>query len=326
MYKLNFLLYPNVQNYHITKESSLNILDDNDTFNKLKKEFLFKYKFENLKTIDFSKWGILGLFLELKGEIAVSLGESQAIIDAALEYEKLGFNITWLTLNKQGTVNLDNLKLKKFDYIFISSYVMDTFVKINLEEIKSISNAKIVSNASAHFDKTSDIVIFDCYKICGYTSCAIILYNNEFQEQNLANIDALAIYLCFENLKTQNFNISNKKLFIEQLKKNFKEDLYFFVDTQETLPYTLHFGLKNIKAREMIRTLALSNIFITNGEGCSLGLSRPSRVIQAMGYDELTSRNAISLSFCEEYSLEEIEKIAKFFYKKYKQIRLLNEQ
>ncbi len=326
MYKLNFLLYPNVQNYHITKNNSLSILSENTAFKKIKKEFLLKYQFNNLKTFEFSKWGILGLFLELKGEIAVSLGESQAIIDAALEYEKLGFNISWLTLNKQGSINLDNLKLKKFDYIFISSYVMDTFVKINLEEIKSISNAKIVSNASAHFNKTSDIVIFDCYKICGYTSTAIILYNNEFKEQNLANIDALAIYLCFENLKTQNFNTSNKKLFIEQLKKIFKDDLYFFVDIQETLPYTLHFGLKNIKAREMIRTLSLSNIFITNGEGCSLGLSKPSRIIQAMGYDEQTSRNAIALSFYKEYSLEQIEEITKFFYKKYKQIRLLNEQ
>lgn len=326
MYKLNFLLYPNVQNYHISKDNSLNILSENDTFEKLKKEFLLKYKFENLKSIEFSKWGILGLFLELKGEIAVSLGESQAIIDAAYEYEKLGFKITWLNLNKQGSVNLDNLKSKKLDYIFISSYTMDTFVKTNLQEIKTICDAKIVSNASANFDNASDIIIFDCYKVCGYTSSAIVLFNNELQEQNLANIDALAIYLCFEGLKSQNFNTSNKNIFIEELKKNFNEDLYFFVRPEDTLAYSLHFGLKNIKAREMIRTLGLSNIFITNGEGCSLGLSRPSRIIQDMGYDELTSRNAISLSFCEEYSLEEIEKIAKFFYKKYKQIRLLNEQ
>ncbi|MFW2308252.1 cysteine desulfurase, partial [Aliarcobacter butzleri] len=63
---------------------------------------------------------------------------------------------------------------------------------------------------------------------------------------------------------------------------------------KKTLPYTLHFALKDIKAREIIRTLAFDSIFLSKGEGCSLGLSKPSRIIQAMGYDETTRRNAIS--------------------------------
>ena len=102
--------------------------------------------------------------------------------------------------------------------------------------------------------------------------------------------------------------------------------MYFFVDSKDTLEYSLHFALKNIKAREIIRTLALNSILITNGEGCSLGLSMPSRVIQAMGYEELISRNAISLTFTQIFEDEEIEKIVKAFAKKYRQIKVLNEQ
>lgn len=326
MYKLNFLLYPNMRNYHISCENSLDILSENESFYNLRKSFLKKYNFEKLKSIEFSKWGILGLFLELKGKIAVSLGESQAIIDAAIEYRKLGFNLTWLTLNKSGCINYEELKKEEFDYIFVSSYVMDTFLKVDLEKVKAINRAKIVSNGSSHFDTNSDIVIFDCYKISGYTTSAIVLFNSELEEQNLANIDALSLYISLEALNNQNFNTTNKEIFIEALKRYFEDDLYFFVDPKDTLDYSLHFGLKNIKAREMIRTLALSNILITNGEGCSLGLAKPSRIIQSMGYEELTSRNAISLSFCEEYTFEQIDEIVKLFNRKYKQIRLLSEQ
>ncbi len=325
MYKLNFLLYPNVQETHISCSNSLNVLEQNEDFFSLKAEFLNRYNFKNFKTIDFSKYGVLGLFLELKGEIAVSLGETQAIIDAAKQYEELGFNITWLPLNKNGSVNLEKLKEKKFDYMFVSSYVMDTFLKTDLQEIKTLSNAKIISNASADFSLISDIVIFDCYKLSGYTSSAVILHNGELPEQNLANIDAVSFYLCYKALKEQSFNLTNKEVFINILKEKFEDDLYFFVEPKSTLEYSLHFGLKGIKARELIRTLSLSGILITNGEGCSLGLSKPSRIIQAMGYDELTSRNSISLSFNQEYSELEIQKIVKNIYRQYKQIRLLNE-
>ncbi|RXJ88248.1 cysteine desulfurase [Arcobacter sp. CECT 8985] len=326
MFKLNFLLYPNVQDIHITTDYSLSILDNNDSFTLLKKVFLKKYNFTDLKTIDFSKYGVLGLMLELDGKIAVSKGESQSIVDAAKQYEKLGFEVLWIELNKNGTVNFEKLKDQKLDFIFISSYTMDTFVKTNLKKIKELTNAKIISNSSANYDEICDIAIFDCYKLSGYTSSAIVLHNGEFEEQNLANCDALSVYLSFEGLKNQTFNTSNKKLFLEKLKQKFKDDIYFFVEPSSTLDYSLHFALKNIKARELIRTSALSNILITNGEGCSLGLSKPSRIIQSMGYDELTSRNAISLSFCEEYSNEEIEKIVELLHKKYRQIKVLNEQ
>ena len=45
-----------------------------------------------------------------------------------------------------------------------------------------------------------------------------------------------------------------------------------------------------------------------------------------MGYEEVISRNAISLTFVDKFEEEEIEKIVKTFAKKYKQIRVLNEQ
>ena len=56
-----------------------------------------------------------------------------------------------------------------------------------------------------------------------------------------------------------------------------------------------------------------------------MGLSKPSRVIQTMGYDELTSRNAITLSFSEKYDEQSIEKIVNKIAKKYLQIKVLNQ-
>ncbi|KAB7887785.1 cysteine desulfurase [Poseidonibacter ostreae] len=329
MIKLNSLQYPNVQNLHISSELSLDILKNNDDFLKVENELKRKYNFLDLLTFSFSKSGFLGLFLELekKGKIAVSVGESYAIIQAALSFEALGFPLIWIDLEKNGKVNTKQLENVDVDFIFISSYVIDTFVKTNLEDLKNLTNAKIISNASADFSTNSDAIYFDTYKLTGFALSSCILFKNElFEEQVIGFKDVVAVNSINEALKTQSFETSQKEIFKEKLVNAFGEDLYFFVDSKQTLPFSLHFALKNIKAREIIRTLALNSILITNGEGCSLGLSMPSRVIQAMGYEEVISRNAISLTFTKKYEEEEIEKTVNAFAKKYRQIRVLNEQ
>ncbi len=329
MYKLNTLQYPNVQNMHISNNMSLSILENNEIFEKLKNNFILKYSFEKLNTFSFCKDGFLGLFLQLlkKGKIAVSHGESHAIVQAAKTFEDLGFELVWIDLEKNGKVNQKQIKESNADFIFISSYIIDTFVKTNLEEIKELTNAKIISNASAEFSSLSDAIYFDTYKLSGFSLSSILLFDADlFEEQVIGFVDTIAVNTVFEALNKQSFESSQKDIFKEKLISAFEDNIYFFVDSNDTLDFTLHFALKNIKAREMIRTLALNSIHITNGEGCSLGLSKPSRIIQAMGYDETTSRNALSLTFTEKIDEEKIEKIAKTFAKKYRQIKVLNEQ
>jgi cysteine sulfinate desulfinase/cysteine desulfurase-like protein len=111
---------------------------------------------------------------------------------------------------------------------------------------------------------------------------------------------------------------------LETLNGEFNTNIFYFVNPKDTLEYTLHFGLKGIKAREIIRTLALENILVTNGEGCSLGFSKPSRIIQEMTYTESESRWALSLDFSEYLDDETILNVVKKISKKYRQILLLN--
>lgn len=327
MYELNILQHTNMQNLHISNDLSLSILKDNQTYFDVQKEFLKRFKFESLNYFSFSKEGFLSILLELskKGKIAISKGETHFLYEAGKSFEKLGFEVFWIDLTKSGKVDEEQIKGLEVDFIFLSSYIMDTFIKTNLEDIKKLTNAKIISNASANFDKNSDIIYFDLYKLTGYALNSMILFNDDFfEEQTLAQKDSIALYTLNIALKNQNFNTSVKNLFQDELIKAFEKDIYFFVNNEETLSYSLHFALKNIKAREIIRTLALDDIYITNGEGCSLGLSKPSRIIQTMGYDESTSRNAISLSFNKDFTKDEIKNIVNKMAKKYRQILVLN--
>ncbi|EQB35459.1 hypothetical protein M947_09250 [Sulfurimonas hongkongensis] len=324
MLYLNKLQYNPLINIELSNSLSLNALEQNQEYEKLCLDYQTKYKHKMIKTFPFSKMGFLGLFLELDAKIAISRGESEAVVEAGLLYEKLGFKLIWLELNRDGSVDLS--KLVDAEFIFISSYVMDTFVKTDIKGIKKITDAKIISNASAHFDENSDAIYFDSYKLTGFALSGVLLFGDEiFELTSIGFMDTIALKLCFDGLKMQSFNFELKAKFLKELKKSFKEDIYFFVSPTSTLEYSLHFGLKHIKAREFIRTLALCKIFITNGEGCSLGLAKPSRVIRAMGYSDEQSRNSIEFSFMNEISDERIESIVKTMRLKYTQLISFND-
>ncbi len=323
MYKLNFIQYPNINEMKIDKNISLEALKDNFQIEDFIAKFKTKFKFKSLNTFCFSSDGFLSLMLKLGGKILVSKGESQAIIDAALKYKKLGFDIEFISLTKEGKI--DYSQIKKCDYIFISSYIIDTYVKVDLQRVKELSSATIISNISATLETHNcDVAILDSYKLAGFSFSSIILHNNLLEEQYLGEIDTIAIYAIEKAVENFKKICSYKDEFKKALDEEFEDNLYYFVNPKDTLCFTLHFGLKGIKAREIIRTLALSNIFVTNGEGCSLGLSKPSRILQEMGYKEIEARWALSLSFSCELSSEDITYIVKTISKKYRQIRALN--
>ncbi len=323
--KLNFIQV-NVLKNHIFSNFSLDNLRENEDYERVKKELLQSFGFDMLNTFSFCRDGFLGLLLELNksGKIAICKGESEALIRGGEVFESLGFELVWINLQKDGKVNLEDIKNNKFDYLFLSSYIMDTFMRTDLKSVRDLTGAKIISNASANFSQISDAIYLDNYKLSGFSTSGVLMFREGFmREKELGFTDSLAVFLAHEGQKNQKFNTSVKEIFLQEIKTTFGDDLFFFVDPHECLEFTLHFGLKNIKARELIRSLALEEIFITNGEGCALGLFQPSRVIEQMncGFD---NKNAISLSFMGEFNENQIKNIVQILYKKYRRIRALN--
>jgi len=327
MIKLNSLQYPKVLELDFNEEITMQPLKNNDIIESKIKDFSSKFSFKKLKTFSFSKDGILALILNLVAnenkKVLVSLGESESIIQAAKKYKELGFDLEFIPLTKEGNINYE--KISKCDFIFASSYIMDTYVKVDLQKVKNLSNAKLISNISATLEVgISDMVLLDTYKLTGYSLDSIILYNDGLEDFVTSEINTVSIFQTQKAIDNFFKKIEYKDFFMERLNEEFNDNIFYFVQPKECLDYTLHFGLKGIKARELIRTLALDSILVTNGEGCSLGLSKPSRILQEMGYKEIESRWALSLNFSEDLNEETIIKTVKKIGKKYRQLVALN--
>ncbi len=300
----------------------LNVLKPNIKLDLIQDKYLEMFGKEFVKNISFSRDGFFTLILSLEGKIAVSVGESEAIVEGAKKAKEYGADITFIALNKDGTLDTKSLD-DSFDYVFVSSYIVDTYVKVDLEEVKEKTAAKLISNGTVEFSTISDIYVFDSYKLCSMGAMGVLVYEDEFEESAISQLNLLCLDLTIKAIENKNKELDLKDKFLDLFTKQFGDDLYFFVDPKDTLEYTLYLGLKGIKMRELIRTMAFEDIYITNGEGCSLGLSKPSRIIQEMGYSEDESRWGLSLDFSEKLEEKTIGKIVNMIFRKYTQIKVL---
>lgn len=100
-----------------------------------------------------------------------------------------------------------------------------------------------------------------------------------------------------------------KELFFYSLQAILADDVSLFAPLTSSFCNTLALRLKGIKARNLLQSLFLEEIFAINGQDCLFGFQSPSFVLQEMGYTELDSRELLSLSF-DEFNPLVIEKIA----------------
>ncbi|MGM0622576.1 MAG: cysteine desulfurase [Campylobacterota bacterium] len=322
--QLNRLQYNLLQSFSIDTSVSLDALSSNENLAVMQQTLYREFGYKEFKTATFTKEFFSAFILQLNGTVAVSLGESYAIIEGAKLAQQWGKEIVWIGIEKEGT--LQKIGDKQIDYIFVST-IIDTFVKIDLTQIKQQTDAVIISNKTFDNDFAGvDIALFDCYKLSGYGNGALILFSDEIESDYLAAKDLITATLALKGKKSQFFApLQIKQQFLALMQERLGDDLFLFINPNLTLEYSLHIGLRGIKARELIKTLAFDDIYLSNGEGCSLGLSRPSSTLAYMGYEESQCRWALSLDFSSGIEKHTIEKKVNMICKRYKQIKILQQ-
>jgi cysteine desulfurase len=84
---------------------------------------------------------------------------------------------------------------------------------------------------------------------------------------------------------------------MERTLKVLAPDLRIYGGDTPRLPTTSCFGLAGIAAETLVMALDLAGIAVSAGSACSSGKIEPSRVLGAMGVDDISARSAIRVSF-----------------------------
>ena len=274
-----------------------------------------------------------------RGVFVTDLGEHSAIYKSFLELKNRGLDVHFVGLNKDGSVNVEELyslvKNNHVDFVSIMHVNNETGAINDVNNIaknlKSI-NPKLIfhSDGVQAFGKISfrissyiDLYSVSAHKVNALKGVGALIKRKSLnvkpiifgggQENGLRsgteNLFGIKVFEYaflehFDNIR-EDFDrvLSFKNYIIQSLDK----ELFTIISGDNSSPYILTVSAKGIRGEVLMHSLETEGIIVGNGSACS-SKNRFSRIIEACGYKEDVLDGVIRISFSTETTLDEIKK------------------
>jgi cysteine desulfurase len=283
------------------------------------------------------------LMYKYRGNHIISTGIEHPSIRESLDQLKLhGFEITYLPVDSDGRINVNDLKTAIREETILVSMIHVNNEVGTIQPIKEVGELlKKFPKILFHVDHVQGItkVPLDLHEY-GIDFCSIsahkfhglkgngILYiregvrissllsggNQEWQvrsgTENVAGIVAMAkaLRLSLLNQEKDLANLLNiKRLILEELIK--EKEIIIHTPKEYSAPHIINFSIKGFKAEVFVHALEESDIYVSTTSACSSKIKSVSQTLLAMGVDEEIAKSALRVSLAFENTEEEARKV-----------------
>ena len=287
-----------------------------------------------------------------KKHIITTKVEHASIMETMKYLETLGYEITYLSVNTKGQIDLSELEnaIKK-DTMLIAVMMANNEIG-NIYPIKKIGKIAKEHNILFHCDAVQAVgkvkidvkeLNVDTLSLSGHkihTPKGIgALYVKEgipytplvfgHQEKNrrggTENVPYIvglgkAAKLIIEDNYESNKKIENLRNKLEKEIKDNIEDVIIYGDIDNRLPNTSSIAFKGVKAEELLLMLEAFNIYVSTGSACNSEIAEPSHVLTACRAD-MKNYSPIRISLSKNNTEEEVETFVKRIINIVSQIR-----
>lgn len=275
--------------------------------------------------------------------------EHHAVLHACEQLERDGFEVTYLPVNKDGLINVDDLKNSlREDTILVSVMYANNEVG-SIQPIQEIGDLLVDHPAYFHTDAVQaygsisidvqalhiDLLSVSSHKINGPKGIGFLFqrkgiflkplfYGGQQERKKRAgteNVPAVVAFAKAVELKQSSFKDSISHY--QQLKKAFLNELgnkgvQFTINgsTDYVLPHVLNVSIPKTDVETFLVQLDLAGIDASSGSACTAGSIDPSHVLVAMfGENTPELRNSVRFSFglnnTEQQVIDAATKISK---------------
>ncbi len=277
---------------------------------------------------------------EKGNHIITSKIEHPAVLNTCKTLEKQGFQVTYLNVNENGFVDLEELVNSiKPQTILISIMFANNEIG-TIQNIKEIGMIAHKNNVIFHTDGVQAIgnikIDVNEYNIDALSTSAHKFYGPKgigalyvrdgikfekiqdggHQEkdkragtENVAEIVGLgkAIEEIYQEYEKYNEKLTNlRDYYIEQIEKsNFNAKLNG--DRKNRLPGNANFSFPGINAQELLLLLDEKGICASAGSACSTGNPEPSHVLTSIGLPKELANGALRVSFGKDNTKEDVD-------------------
>ena len=272
--------------------------------------------------------------------IITSKIEHPAVLNTCKQLEKEGFRVTYLNVDKNGFIDLEELKNSINRNTILVSIIFANNEVGTIQPIKQISNIAHKYNAIFHTDAVQavgnvkidvqemgiDLLSMSAHKFYGPKGVGALfvrknvnfvqIQNGGHQEhdkragtENVAGIVGLgkAIEIADRNMEENNKKLLQlRQYFLEQIKDKIP---YIRIngDLKNRLPGNINISFMYVNGKDIVKMLANAGICTSSGSACSSGLPQPSHVLIAMGLSEDIAKSALRITLGKENTKEDID-------------------
>jgi cysteine desulfurase len=273
--------------------------------------------------------------------IIVSVGDYPDLLTNAAFFEKSGFSVTYLSIDKEGFINLDELKnaINEETVLFMTTMANHTVGAIQpIAEIRSILDASGRSIAM-HVDACEayarmpidvakmgiDMMSISAHKIHGPQGVGALFVKKGIKlnpiKHGVARIDDLetggislaaiagfakAVELAFakDNIKTIR-ELSNYLL--QQIESKIPHTMLNGPRGEKRISHNINISFEFIEGEAIIMMLDLANIAVATGSACASKGLKPNYVMMAMGRNHEQSHGSLKFTLSRYNTKEEID-------------------
>lgn len=303
-----------------------------------------------VKEIYFTSCGTESDNLALKGvayanmqkgkHIITSKIEHPAILESCKTLEKQGFIITYLNVNEEGFISLEELeKSIRPDTILISIMFANNEIG-TIEPIKQIGEiakkyqiifhtdcVQAIGNAKIDVNEMNiDLLSMSAHKFYGPKGVGTLYVREGIQfdriqdgghqeknkrsgTENVAGIVGLgkAIEIAYKNLDEHIKKLTElRDYYFSQLRKKIP-NCKINGSIEKRLPGNANVSFPNVDGEELLLKLDEKGICASTGSACSSGSSNPSHVLVAIGLDKEFANGALRITLGDDNTKEDID-------------------
>lgn len=286
--------------------------------------------------------GIAKRYKSYGKHILISSLEHNSIIASATSLQEEGFEIELIPVNNKGYIDIDILKeMIREDTILVSVTSVDSEIGLRqpIEEIAKIIKEKkhcfFHTDASQSIGKVDidyedvDLVTIAPHKFYGQLGIGLLIRkeNVGLKPQidggksttiyRSGTPDVAGIVAVSEAIEIALSNLDNRYKYIKNISEIIKEKLKKYDgvvinNTTNSIPHTINFSLKGLKAQQVAKLFSDHEIYVSAKTSCC-PVTTPSKLVYALTHDKSLATSSIRVSLSHLTTMDEVLEFLKVF-------------
>lgn len=283
--------------------------------------------------------GLAFINKEKKNHIITSKIEHPAVINTCKSLEKEGFEVTYLNVDKEGKISIEELENKITDKTFLISIMYANNEIGTIEPIEKIGIIAKKHNIIFHTDAVQAIgniridvkklninmLSMSAHKFYGPKGMGALYVENGIKFRKLQdgghqekdkragteNVPGIvgmgkAIELAYKNFNDTNYKITNlRNYFVKELISKVP-NIKLNGSIEDRLPGNANFSFEGIEGEELLLKLDEKGICASSGSACSSGSSLPSHVLTSIGLNKDLAYGTLRITMGKENTREDV--------------------